>query len=73
MHPKGRIDFNNDIVERPKRAHLNAMENVYPFFFLGGLYLTTGPQPVIAINLFRAFTAARFLHSLVYIYEVYGI
>ena len=54
-------------VERVRRAHLNDIENVFPFFFLGGLYLTTNPAAHIAKNLFRIFAAARIGHTVVYL------
>ncbi|KAK3919844.1 Microsomal glutathione S-transferase 1 [Frankliniella fusca] len=48
------------------RAHLNDLENIPAFWVVGLLYCLTNPAPSLAINLFRGFTAARFLHTFVY-------
>uniref|UniRef100_A0A2C9H4B8 Microsomal glutathione S-transferase 1 n=1 Tax=Anopheles maculatus TaxID=74869 RepID=A0A2C9H4B8_9DIPT len=53
-------------VERVRRAHLNDLENILPFFVIGFLYLLTNPVPFLAINLFRAVAVSRILHTLVY-------
>uniref|UniRef100_A0A1Y9H9C5 Microsomal glutathione S-transferase 1 n=1 Tax=Anopheles farauti TaxID=69004 RepID=A0A1Y9H9C5_9DIPT len=53
-------------VERVRRAHLNDLENIFPFFVIGFLYLLTNPAPFLAINLFRAVAVSRILHTLVY-------
>jgi len=54
-------------VERVRAAHQNDMENVFPFFPLGFLYLTTQPSIAVATNVFRIFTFARILHTIVYL------
>ncbi|XP_049298686.1 microsomal glutathione S-transferase 1 isoform X1 [Anopheles funestus] len=53
-------------VERVRRAHLNDLENILPFFVIGFLYLLTNPAPFLAVNLFRAVAVSRILHTLVY-------
>lgn len=63
---KGVVKFDDPDVERVRRAHLNDLENIPVFWILGGLYLTTGPDPEVATWLFRIYTAGRILHSLVY-------
>jgi glutathione S-transferase len=65
-----KVDFANQAVERVRRAHQNDLENIVPFFVLAPLYLTTGPQAPLANNLFRVFTAARILHTIVYLNKV---
>merc|ERR1711924_369645 len=57
-------------VQRMKRIHLNDMENIFPFIFLGFIYITTKPDADTALLLFRVFTGFRALHSLVYICAV---
>ena len=57
-------------VERMRRIHLNDMENIYPFIFLGLIYVTTKPDITVAVWLFRFFTGFRILHSLVYVCAV---
>ncbi|XP_053678703.1 microsomal glutathione S-transferase 1 [Anopheles nili] len=53
-------------VERVRRAHLNDMENILPFFVIGFLYLLTNPAPFLAVNLFRMVAISRILHTIVY-------
>lgn len=48
------------------RAHLNDMENILPFLSIGLFYVLTDPNPLVATNLFRVATVARFLHTFVY-------
>ena len=60
----------HDDVERIRRAHLNDMENIYVFLFLGFFYVLTNPDLSTATNLFRVFTGARILHSIVYVNAV---
>ncbi|XP_022903907.1 microsomal glutathione S-transferase 1-like isoform X2 [Onthophagus taurus] len=60
---KPKIDAN---VERVRRAHLNDLENIPIFFVAGFGYMLTNPPVRTALMLFKIFTIARFLHSLVY-------
>lgn len=48
------------------RAHYNDLENILIFIAIGFFYALTKPKEKIAINLFRTYTAARFLHTVVY-------
>ena len=48
----------------------NDIENVFPFVFLGFLYISTNPTLAGAKLAFRIFTAARFLHSITYVFAV---
>ena len=45
---------------------MNDLENILPFLALGLLYVGTGPSFSLARTLFRVFTGARFVHTLVY-------
>ncbi|XP_077297205.1 microsomal glutathione S-transferase 1-like [Arctopsyche grandis] len=56
----------NPDVERVRRAHLNDLENIPAFLFIGGLYLMTNPAPNTASLLIKTYTGCRVLHSLVY-------
>uniref|UniRef100_A0A087Z4Q3 Microsomal glutathione S-transferase 1 n=1 Tax=Anopheles darlingi TaxID=43151 RepID=A0A087Z4Q3_ANODA len=58
--------FDDPDVERVRRAHLNDLENILPFFVIGFLYLLTNPAPTLAINIYRLVAASRILHTLVY-------
>lgn len=52
------------------RAHMNDIENVYLFLLLGFLYVSIQPKVSTALLCFRVFTAARYIHSFVYIGQV---
>ncbi|XP_005185994.1 microsomal glutathione S-transferase 1 isoform X2 [Musca domestica] len=66
MSKKDKVTYDNPYVERVRRAHLNDLENILPFFAAGFFYILTNPSAFIAINLFRAVAAARILHTIVY-------
>jgi glutathione S-transferase len=66
LHPKAKITTADPDVERVRRAHLNDLENIPFFILIGWLYLFTNPDLFIAKNAFRVFTAARYIHTLVY-------
>jgi uncharacterized MAPEG superfamily protein len=54
-------------VERVRRAHRNAVENTLPFLGVGLLYALAGP-PLLAVQIgCIGFTAARVLHTIVYL------
>ncbi|XP_063231556.1 microsomal glutathione S-transferase 1-like [Bacillus rossius redtenbacheri] len=61
-----KIRFDDPDVERVRRAHQNDLENLVPFFVAAPLYQLTAPSAAVAVNLFRAFAAARCAHTLVY-------
>lgn len=56
-------------VSRALRAHRNATENVVPFLAVGLVYVLTGATARGAMIYFTVFTAARVLHSIVYLLE----
>ena len=60
----------NEEVERVRRCHQNDLENVLPFVLVGGLYLSTNPALATAKVVFRTFTAARYIHTFVYVFAV---
>ncbi|XP_058448877.1 microsomal glutathione S-transferase 1-like [Malaya genurostris] len=62
----GKINLADPDVERVRRAHLNDLENILPFFVIGFLYTLTGPSVWLATNLFRVVAIARIVHTLVY-------
>lgn len=45
---------------------MNDLENILPFLTIAFVYVGTGPSLGCAKFLFRLFTAARFMHTLVY-------
>jgi len=54
-------------IERFRRAHLNAIEHIVPFFGVGIPYALSGGSYRVAWWLFVTFTAARVLHTLTYV------
>merc|ERR1712137_1321099 len=56
----------DESVERVRRAHLNDMENIVPFLFIGLIYVGTSPAVSSAVFYFRLFAACRMVHTVVY-------
>ena len=54
-------------VQRVQRAHRNLLESLPMFFALGLIYLLAGAPALGAKICFIGFTAARVMHSIVYI------
>jgi len=48
------------------RNHLNDLENIPSFLFLGLLYVLINPTPSAALWHFRIFFAARLMHTIAY-------
>lgn len=61
-----KVTFNDPDVERVRRNHLNDLENIPAFLFLGLLYVLVEPSPAVALWHFRIFVGSRFLHTLSY-------
>ncbi|XP_001363725.1 microsomal glutathione S-transferase 1 [Monodelphis domestica] len=57
----------DDRVERVRRAHLNDIENIVPFFAIGLLYSLSDPDFSTALWHFRIFVASRIYHSIAYL------
>ncbi|XP_072309685.1 prostaglandin E synthase [Eucyclogobius newberryi] len=57
-------------VERARRAHLNDLETILPFLFIGAVYSLTGPSLFVARLHFLVFFLARLLHSLAYLFAL---
>ncbi|XP_078128003.1 prostaglandin E synthase [Sander vitreus] len=55
-------------VERCRRAHVNDMENILPFLFLGAIYSMTGPSLAVARIHFLVFFMGRMLHTIAYLF-----
>lgn len=53
-------------VERVRRNHLNDLENIPLFVFLGLFFIFTGVSYTTAIWHFRIFTASRIMHTIFY-------
>jgi glutathione S-transferase len=60
-------DAEHPSVTRLHRAHRNAIENLLPFFVIGGLYVASGASQRGAMAYFATFTVARWLHSFFYL------
>ncbi|XP_046751437.1 microsomal glutathione S-transferase 1-like [Diprion similis] len=63
---KAKVDFNDPDVERVRRAHLNDLENVVPWFIATSLWIGTGPSTWLAGLLIRGFVISRIIHTIVY-------
>uniref|UniRef100_A0A336LAI9 Microsomal glutathione S-transferase 1 n=1 Tax=Culicoides sonorensis TaxID=179676 RepID=A0A336LAI9_CULSO len=66
MNPKAKVKYDDVDVERVRRAHLNDLENLVPFFIIGLLYVLTNPSQFLAITLYRVIAFSRIAHTLVY-------
>jgi uncharacterized MAPEG superfamily protein len=60
-------EFDPPAVARLLRAHRNAEATIYPFLFLGLLYVLMGGGVAISVPIFTIFVAARILHSVAYL------
>jgi uncharacterized MAPEG superfamily protein len=54
-------------ITRVLRAHHNAQANIYPFLFLGLIFVLLGGTRGHALILFCTFTVARIIHSFTYL------
>ena len=63
----GVVDKDPPEVARVLRAHANALANIVPFLALGLVYLLAGGDSLAVKIIFGVFTAARLLHSVVYL------
>uniref|UniRef100_A0A2A4JUP6 Microsomal glutathione S-transferase 1 n=1 Tax=Heliothis virescens TaxID=7102 RepID=A0A2A4JUP6_HELVI len=61
-----KVKYDDPVIERIRRAHLNDLENIPAFWVLGAFYVTTGPVAAWATLLFRVYTLGRILHTIVY-------
>ncbi|XP_049872902.1 uncharacterized protein LOC126371631 [Pectinophora gossypiella] len=57
-------------VEKFQKANMSDLKHLTPFWLLAGLFVTTSPDPNLAINLMRAFAVARFVSALGYICDI---
>lgn len=63
---KAKVTFDDPDVERVRRAHLNDLENITPWFIITYLWLSTAPAPWLAKILIRVFVISRIGHTLSY-------
>ncbi len=61
------VDVNPPEVARVLRAHDNAQANIYPFLFLGLVFVFAGGSADFARIIFGIFVAARLGHSYAYL------
>jgi microsomal prostaglandin-E synthase 1 len=54
-------------VARVLRAHANAQAMIYPFLFLGLIFVLAGGNVLTALIVFAVFTLARLCHSAAYL------
>lgn len=61
------LDADPPEVARVLRAHANGQANIYPFMFLGLVFVLAGGSTMAAEIIFGIFVAARFAHTYVYL------
>src|SRR5579872_2055995 len=61
------VQFDPPPVARVLRAHANAEATIYPFLFLGLIYVLIGGAYNVALVIFAVFVLARLAHSLFYL------
>ncbi|GAB6031208.1 hypothetical protein CHUAL_009027 [Chamberlinius hualienensis] len=66
----GKVNLQDQDVERVRRIHLNDMENIYVFAIIGFLFVATNPAPYLAKLLFKVFAYSRIVHTFVYLFAV---
>ncbi|XP_044311501.1 microsomal glutathione S-transferase 1 [Varanus komodoensis] len=54
-------------VERVRRIHLNDLENIVPFLFIGLFYSASGISLSTALLHYRVFLGSRILHTIAYL------
>jgi len=65
------VKYTDVVIERRRRAHLNDMENIIPFIGLIFIYAISGAGDAACVTLVsQIFTAARVIHTVVYIGEI---
>ncbi|WP_161554261.1 MAPEG family protein [Stenotrophobium rhamnosiphilum] len=74
INPEDAAKFGGTLVEsdppevaRVLRAHTNAQANIYPFLFLGLVFVLAGGSACVAQIIFSIFVAARLAHTFVYL------
>lgn len=65
-----RVKFDDVVIERIRRSHLNDLENIVPFLGLIWLYCSTSPTAATALLVCRVFTGARVAHTISYLGHV---
>jgi prostaglandin-E synthase 1 len=60
-------DVDPPAVARILRVHRNAEATIYPFLFVGLIYVLVGGGAGAAIPIFSIFTIARIAHSILYV------
>ncbi len=60
-------DMEPPAVARYLRAHRNAEAVIYPFLFVGVVYVLAGGGAALAIPIFSVFAVARIAHAIVYL------
>jgi hypothetical protein len=62
----------NNLVERARNNHLNDLESILPFIFVGLFYVGTRPKFDCAIWHFRIFLLSRILYTIAYQVDLFA-
>jgi glutathione S-transferase len=57
-------------IDRAYGLHVNDMENIYLFFFVGLAYALTSPSVFLAKILFSVYVASRWVHMISYLFSL---
>ncbi|XP_066599485.1 microsomal glutathione S-transferase 1 [Prorops nasuta] len=63
---KAKLIYDDPDVERVRRAHLNDLENILPWFIITSIWITTSPSLYVAGLLIPIFVIARIVHTFSY-------
>jgi len=63
---EGKVRYDDPDVERLRRNHLNDLENIPLFIFVGFAYIFTNPATTVALWHFRVFTISRIVYTIAY-------
>lgn len=61
-----KVSYEDPDVERPRRAFLNDLESIFPWFISTTIFLSTSPDPALATTLIKLYGLSRIAHTIVY-------
>lgn len=67
LHGAAVKELPDEVIERSRRAHLNDLENILPFFAVSAIYALTAPPYGMLASYLWGFLIARTAHSVFYL------